>query len=126
MPELLLALDVGTSTARAGVFSPSGELLSMVRTRLTSRSSRGGKIEQDADSVWRGGKTVGRGALTAAGRAGREIPPVGLTTQRTSAVVWDRWTGRILSPLVIWSDLRGQARAVELGAAGFFLAPQQA
>jgi glycerol kinase len=126
MPELLLALDVGTSTARAGVFSPAGELLSMARARLASRSSRGGRVEQDADLVWRAVKTVGRRALSAAGRAGADIAAIGLTTQRTSAVVWDRRTGRALSPLVIWSDLRGQARAAELGAAGFFLAPQQA
>ncbi|MEJ0063976.1 MAG: hypothetical protein WDM85_00010 [Caulobacteraceae bacterium] len=30
MPELLLALDVGTTSLGAGVFSPDGKLLGMV------------------------------------------------------------------------------------------------
>jgi glycerol kinase len=41
-------------------------------------------------------------------------------------VVWDRASGAALSPLVVWSDLRGVARARELGAHGYMLAPQQA
>src|SRR5665213_3018685 len=126
MPELLLAIDVGTSTARAGLFSPGGDLLAMARAPLASTSPREGWVEQDAGAVWRRVKGVIRRALARAGRAGADLAAIGVTTQRTSAVVWDRRTGAPLSPLVIWSDLRGAARAEELRAAGWPLAPQQA
>ncbi|MEO8927756.1 MAG: FGGY-family carbohydrate kinase, partial [Caulobacteraceae bacterium] len=55
-----------------------------------------------------------------------DLAAIGVTTQRTSIVVWDKASGAPLSPLVIWSDLRGAERARELQQAGFFLAPQQA
>ncbi|MBA3812157.1 MAG: glycerol kinase, partial [Caulobacteraceae bacterium] len=48
------------------------------------------------------------------------------TTQRASALVWDRVSGQPLSPLVVWNDLRGAARAAELRQAGFFVVAQQA
>jgi glycerol kinase len=125
MPELLGAIDVGTSTARAGLFLASGELLAMARAPLASASPGPGLVEQDAQAVWRAAKGVLRRALAGAGRTGADLAAIGVTTQRASAVVWDRRTGRPLSPLVIWSDLRGVARAGELRGAGFFLAPQQ-
>ena len=126
MPELLLAIDVGTSTARAALFSPAGDLTAIASARLTSASPAPGRVEQDAERVWRAVKTLARKVLSGAGRAGADVAAIGLTTQRASAVVWDRHTGRPVSPLVIWSDLRGVDRAAELRAAGFFIAPQQA
>ena len=126
MPELLLAIDVGTSTARAGLFSPAGDLLAMARAPLVSVSPREGWVEQDAGAVWRKVEGAVRRALAESGRAGADLAAIGITTQRTSVVVWDRLTGQPLSPLVVWSDLRGRERAEELRAAGWFLAPQQA
>ena len=126
MPELLLAIDVGTTTARAAVFTPGGVLEGLAATPLASYAPRPGWVEQDAARVWRATRGVIAGALARAGRAAGDLAAIGVTTQRTSIVVWDKVTGAPLSPLVIWSDLRGAERARELLAAGFYLAPQQA
>jgi glycerol kinase len=126
MPELLLALDVGTTTARAAVFTPGGVLEGLDRAPLACRAPRPGWVEQDAAKVWRAARRVIAGALASAGRAPADLAAIGVTSQRTSIVIWDKATGAPLSPLVIWSDLRGAGRARELLAAGFFLAPQQA
>ena len=125
MPELILAIDVGTTSARAGVFGADATRRSMARAGLVSRSPAPGRVEQDADAVWRAVKGVIRRALIDAGCSGRDLAAVGLTTQRASAVVWDRRSGRAVSPLVIWSDLRGVERAAQLMNAGHFIAPQQ-
>ncbi|HEY5107900.1 MAG TPA: FGGY family carbohydrate kinase [Caulobacteraceae bacterium] len=126
MPELLLAIDVGTTTVRAVVFSPDGAPVAMAATPTVSRMPRPGWLEQDAGRVWRSVRRVIAKALAGAGRLPADIAAVGVTSQRTSAVVWDRATGAPLSPLVVWSDLRGLERSAELRAAGFFVAPQQA
>jgi glycerol kinase len=83
-------------------------------------------VEQDAEAIWRATLDAVRRALAEAGRTAGDITAIGVTTQRASAVVWDRTTGAPLTPLVVWSDLRGAQRASELAAAGFMLAPQQA
>ena len=126
MPELIAALDVGTTTARAAIFSPAGALLALVRGPLRSRNPEAGRVEQDADTVWRTTRRVLSLALDQAGCGPADIAAIGVTTQRASIVVWDRRTGRPVGPMVIWSDLRGVQRARELAAAGFMLAPQQA
>jgi glycerol kinase len=126
MPELIVAIDVGTTTTRAAVFTPDGRLEALSAAPLTSLSPRPGWVEQDASRVWRATKGVIAKALAKAGRAPGDLAAIGVTSQRTSIVVWDRAGGRPLSPLVVWSDLRGETRAGELREAGFFLAPQQA
>ncbi len=126
MAELLLALDIGTTTARALVFSPAAEVLGLARAPLTSANPGPGLVEQDPAAVWRAARRVMVRALAEAGRAPADLAAIGLTTQRTSIVIWDRLTGRPVGPMVVWSDLRGAGRAAELLAAGYFLAPQQA
>jgi glycerol kinase len=126
MPELILAVDVGTTSTRAAVMAPDGAVAGRAAAPLKSINPAPGRVEQDAGKVWRATRRVMAGALDAAGRAPADIAAIGLTTQRASAVVWDRRSGEPLSPLVVWSDLRGVVRAAELARAGFMLAPQQA
>ncbi|HLY78135.1 MAG TPA: FGGY family carbohydrate kinase, partial [Caulobacteraceae bacterium] len=126
MPELLLALDVGTTSLGAGVFSPDGRLLAWSSRRLRTTSPAPGHLEQDPAALWRGALAVMRGALAGGGRKASDLAAIGITSQRTSAMVWDRRSGRPLTPLVLWSDLRGVDRAARLRGEGYFVAPQQA
>ena len=126
MPELLLALDVGTSALGAGLFGPDGKLTAFVSRRLTSTSPGAGRLEQDAEAVWRTARRVIADVLASAGKRANDLAAIGITSQRTSVVVWDRHTGKPLSPMVIWSDLRGIERSAELRAEGFMVFPQQA
>jgi len=126
MPEHLLALDVGTTTIRAALFTPRGDLRRIARAPARSRSPAPGLSEQDALEVWRSAQKVIAEALAAADLKPADVAAIGITSQRTSTLVWDRVSGAPLSPLVVWSDLRGAGRAGELRAEGFFLAPQQA
>src|SRR5450432_423952 len=114
MPELLLAIDVGTTTARAAVFTPDGRLVALSAAPLTSLAPRPGWVEQDAARVWRATRGAIAKVLAKAGRAAGDLAAIGVTSQRTSIVVWDRASGEPVSPMVIWSDLRGEGRAGEL------------
>jgi glycerol kinase len=125
MPELLLAIDAGTTTARAALFTPAGTMIAVSRAALTTRSPAPGVMEQDPRSVWRAVRRTMFTALEAAGRSLADVGAIGVTSQRASAMLWDKKTGRPLTPLVLWNDLRGVARAGELRAEGFMLAPQQ-
>jgi glycerol kinase len=126
MPELLLALDAGTSNVSAALFSPTGDLLASASAPVRSRSPHPGWVEQDAGRIWRQTKVAMAKALGGAGRTLDDVAAIGVTSQRASAVCWDKGSGRVLSPLVSWSDLRGVARAEELRSAGFMVVPQMA
>ncbi|MFO1014279.1 MAG: FGGY-family carbohydrate kinase [Caulobacteraceae bacterium] len=124
MPELLLALDAGTTTMRACLFSPGGALLGRAAQRLTTRSPAPGLAEQDPAAVWRAARKAMAGALGA--RTWADVAAIGVTSQRTSAMLWDRKGGKPLTPLVLWSDLRGAGRAAVLRDLGMPVSPQQA
>jgi len=126
MPELIAALDVGTSAVGAGLFRPDGGLAAFASQRLVSTSPGPSRLEQDAEAVWRAARRTVSKALATARRGASDLAAIGVTTQRTSVVVWDRRTGKPLAPMVIWSDLRGVGRSAELRAEGFTVYPQQA
>ncbi|MGA0602751.1 FGGY-family carbohydrate kinase [Caulobacter sp. KR2-114] len=126
MPELLLSLDVGTTSLRAGLFTPAGDLVGMAATRLSVRAPAPGLLEQDAEAIWRTARRAVDRVLQSVGRKPADLAAIGVTSQRTSAVLWNRRTGRAASPLVLWSDLRGVEAAKALRQAGFMSAPQQA
>ncbi len=123
---MILAIDVGTTTARAAAFDLGGARLSLARRPLTTFSPAPGRAEQDAAAVWAATQAVIAEAVAGAGRQGADIAALGIATQRASLVVWDRRTGEPLAPMVLWSDARGAGRADTLRAAGFFVSVQQA
>jgi glycerol kinase len=125
MAKLILAIDVGTTSTRAGVVRADGRITGLATAPLISTIPRPHCVEQDAEAVWQATRRVMAEALEKAGRTANDIAAIGVTTQRSSAVAWDRTTGRPLSPLVIWSDLRGVANAARLQHAGYPVAPQQ-
>ncbi|MFI4973675.1 MAG: FGGY family carbohydrate kinase [Caulobacterales bacterium] len=125
MPELLLVIDAGTTTCRACLFTPAGELLARRAAPVRSTSRAPGLVEQDAEAIWRSVRRLIASAVKAAGRKIGDVAAIGVTTQRTSLVAWDRQGGP-LAPMIVWSDLRGADRARDLQAAGFPIAPQQA
>ena len=126
MPELLLAIDVGTTNLRVCLFDAGGAMLGQTRRAVRTTSPGPGLVEQDANGIWRGVRSLIGNTLSEGGHAATDLAAIGVTTQRTSAVIWDRATGKPLTPLVVWSDLRGVARAAELQALGIGLSPQQA
>ncbi len=126
MPELILGLDVGSTSARALVVDLSGRVHGQAHTRLESLHPAPGRVEQDPREVWtRVSGTIAE-ALATAGRRGSDIAALGLATQRSSIVVWERESGEPLGPMILWSDLRGTARAADLQAAGYLALPQAA
>lgn len=51
-PSCFVGVDVGTSSARAGVFDRSGKLLAAARHDLETWHDTGDVVEQSADQVW--------------------------------------------------------------------------
>jgi glycerol kinase len=122
MPELILGLDVGSTSASALVIDLSGRVHGRGLERLESLHPSPGRVEQDPGAVWKRVEGTIAAALSAAGCRASDLSAVGVAAQRSSVVVWDRSSGEALGPMILWSDLRGTDRAAELAAAGH-LAP---
>ena len=112
----VLAIDQGTSATKCLLVSSRGTVLRKAAAPLDSRFPQPGWVEQDAEQIW---QSVAQAARSCAeGLPPGSIVAVGLSTQRESAMLWDRNTGAPLSPLLGWQDQRTIPLARQLLAAG--------
>jgi len=111
--DLILGLDVGTTSIKAGLIGQGGAVLAHVSYPYVTTRPRAGWAEQNAD-VW---STQVRRAIGAVsdGIDPARISAVGLTSQVNTHVFVDA-TGRPLMPAMTWQDGRAAAEAAELDA----------
>lgn len=99
----VLALDEGTTNAKAFAVAPDGSILSSGSAPVAVSYPRPGWVEQDAEAVWAAQCAAIRECLD-----GVEGVPAGITisNQRESVVAWDPATGEALAPMLGWQDSR--------------------
>ena len=124
MPELILALDVGTTSTRAMLTEAGGRVLASAARPIATSHPGPDRAEQDAETVLAATLDAARETLALAGRAPADLAAIGVTSQRASLVVWDQQTGQAKGPMVLWNDLSGAGRAAEMKDAGLFSWPQ--
>lgn len=117
----VLVVDVGTSSVRAGLVAPDGDVRDVVQVALASSSPAPGLVELDAAALARAVLETASGVLERAGG----VAGVGITNQRATTVVWDRTTGEPVGPGIGWQDLRTVLDCLTLQQAGLRLAPNQ-
>ena len=109
-----LAIDEGTSSARAIVFSEAGEILAIGRRNFSLYYPQPGWVEQEAEEIWQAQYEAVQEALRGAGLTPERIGAVGITNQRETVVAWDRKTGRPLHRAIVWQDRRTADRCTAL------------
>ena len=112
----ILSLDEGTTSARSALYNPEGKRVAMLSREFPSRYPQAGWVEQDPEEIWRAQLESARETLAAAGASARDIAGIGITNQRETTIVWDRYTGRPVSPAIVWQCRRTAARCTELAA----------
>jgi xylulokinase len=107
--EVLLAIDVGTSGARASVFDLEGHRLLEVRRGYPTAAPREGWAEQDA-RLWRSCSLAAVRGAVASLPPGTRVRAIGLTGQCPSIVGVDA-RGEPTGPGLIYRDNRAVAEA---------------
>ena len=102
----VLALDEGTTSARAALYNERGECLAMHAVPFASRFPKPGWVEQDAREIWSAQIEALRAVIRMQGISAKEIGACGITNQRETVVVWDRLSGRPVSPAIVWQCRR--------------------
>lgn len=104
--KAILALDEGTTSARAIVFDREGNILAVANKEFAQSFPKPGWVEHDAEEIWSSQIGVAVEALSRAKLSPKEIAAVGITNQRETTVVWDRKTGMPIAPAIVWQDRR--------------------
>ncbi|KTD63959.1 glycerol kinase GlpK [Legionella spiritensis] len=100
----LLAIDQGTSSTRAILFSEHGKIIAMSQYPLTQYYPKPGWVEHDPEEIWT--KTITAIKDVCQEVDCRKVLACGITNQRETTLLWDKSTGRCVHPAIVWQDRR--------------------
>ncbi|MFO0936738.1 MAG: glycerol kinase GlpK [Gemmataceae bacterium] len=121
----LLALDEGTTSARAIIFDRDGRIHAIAQRELTQSFPQSGWVEHDAEEIWAAQTGVAIEAMSRANLQIKDIAAVGITNQRETTLLWDRASGQPIAPAIVWQDRRTAGICDELRRQGYENAIQQ-
>ncbi len=116
MTTAILAIDQGTTSSRAILFSADGKIIDIRQKELTLHYPHNGWVEQDARDIWSDTLWACR-ALIGEHRS-LSIAGIGITNQRETTILWHRKTGVPVYNAIVWQDRRTAALCATLKAHG--------
>ncbi len=105
----VLALDEGTTSARAALYDEQGRRVAMAASPIECFYPQPGWVEQDPIAIWNAQLQATRQALASAGAIASDIRAIGITNQRETTLVWDKRTGDPIAPAIVWQCRRTAA-----------------
>jgi len=129
--QLIMALDVGTSSVRASAYDFEGNEVMFADQTISLTQVSDTQVEQDPIEIKTAVSNVIQQIISAPEVQQRGIACAGLASQRSSVVAWNRKTGEPLTPVLSWQDRRAEAylkplagkRAAIKKKSGLFLSP---
>ena len=104
--KYVASLDQGTTSSRTIVFDKSGKIVSRAQFEFRQIYPKPGWVEHDPRDILSSQLRSFREALRCGGIAAEEIAAIGVTNQRETAVVWDRFTGKPVYNAIVWQCRR--------------------
>ena len=112
---LLLGIDIGTTSVKAGVFSVDGKCLSIAHQDYSLNTPAVDQVELDPEVYWNATKTVVEQVITNKGVAVEKIAGIGVSSQGETLVAVDN-LGNPVFPAIVWLDKRAKKQAREINS----------
>lgn len=114
----LLAIDQGTTSSRAIMFTETGEVSGIARQEFSERFPQDGWVEHDPEEIWSTTVKVVRELLETTGIRAAEVAGIGITNQRETTIVWEKKSGKPIYNAIVWQDRRTAEYCAELADEG--------
>ncbi|PIV33191.1 MAG: glycerol kinase [Lysobacterales bacterium CG02_land_8_20_14_3_00_62_12] len=103
--DLLIGIDQGTSGNTALLIDRNLQVLARASVEFPQYAPQPGFAEHNADEIW---SSVRRALATVVeGIDPARLAAIGITNQRETTFVWDRDSGALVAPAIVWHDRRG-------------------
>ena len=106
MAKYIMALDSGTTSNRCILFDRAGNVCSVAQKEFTQYFPQPGWVEHDAEEIFATQLEVARLAMQNVGAVSADIAAIGITNQRETTVVWNKYTGRPVGHAIVWQCRR--------------------
>lgn len=110
---LLLSLDVGTTSVKAGVYSAEGRRLCVSHQDYRLSTPAVDRVEMDPEGYWSAVVAAVKDVLSADGVMPSEIAGIGVSSQGETLIALDQ-VGTPLCPAIVWLDKRAGKEAQDL------------
>lgn len=117
--QYIMALDAGTTSNRCILFDRKGKVCSVVQREFEQIYPHPGWVEQNPMEIWSTQIGVAAEAMGKIGAGPENIATIGITNQRETTIVWDRYTGKPVYNAIVWQCRRTAPIVEELVKSGF-------
>jgi glycerol kinase len=100
----ILTIDQGTSNTKVLLVNAHGEVIAHASKPVEQRYPHPAWVEQDANALWESVREALDECLSAV--ADPQPEAIAITNQRESVLLWDRRSGKPLSPVIGWQCRR--------------------
>lgn len=104
--KFVAALDVGTTTIRCIIFDQSLQVRGSAHDEVQLLYPSPGYVEIDPDDFWQRICSTIQRSLSSAGIQANQLAGLGICTQRSTFITWDKVTGQPYHNFITWKDLR--------------------
>lgn len=102
--DYILGIDQGSTGSKVIVVDRNGAVVCSAYRKINSYYPHEGWLEHDPEEIW---ASVRDGLLEAAAAFDfAQIRAIGITNQRETTILWERATGRALTPAISWQCVR--------------------
>lgn len=119
MEKYILAIDQGTTSTRAVLYDKCGKMKAFSQKEFRQYYPKLGWVEQDANEIWISVMYVVMDLVTSNEIAPESIAAIGITNQRETTVVWDKYTGIPIYNAIVWQSAQSAEICHELKEAGY-------
>ncbi|MFT5094429.1 MAG: glycerol kinase [Porticoccaceae bacterium] len=104
MKDHVLALDQGTTSSRAIVFSRDGLAVAKAQQEFPQLFPQPGHVEHDPEAIWDSQLATAKKAIAESGVGAEQIAAIGITNQRETTILWERDTGKPVANAIVWQS----------------------
>ena len=108
MKKFLVAIDQGTTSSRAILFSLSGKPIYTSQKEFTQYFPKDGWVEHNPNEIWLTTLKALRKVIKKASQLKGNIISIGITNQRETTILWNKKTGKPIYNAIVWQDRRTQ------------------
>ena len=119
MKRYVLALDEGTTSARAILFDRNANIVAMAQHEFAQIYPAPGLVEQDPMEIYANQYAAMTECIAKSGIDPNLIAAVGITNQRETVVMWDRETGKPIHNAIVWQCRRTAELGEQLEREGY-------
>ena len=106
MKKFIISIDAGTTSNRSILFDTKGNPIYSSQKEFTQFFPKSGWVEHNPEEIWSTTLKVLKNVIKRSKLLKGKILTIGITNQRETTILWDKYTGKPVYNAIVWQDRR--------------------